>query len=68
MLECLRDFLTANQIAFASLFNSRLTVEHFSSCSPMTSTCAATGCPRRKSCWRSNNFLLERAGAGARTV
>src|SRR6201994_5074001 len=29
MLECLRDFLTAQQIAFASLFNSRLTVEQF---------------------------------------
>ena len=27
MLECLRDFLNAQQIAFASLFNSRLTVE-----------------------------------------
>ena len=29
MLECLRDFLTAQQIAFASLFNSRLTSEQF---------------------------------------
>lgn len=29
MLECLRDFLTAQQISFASLFNSRLTVEQF---------------------------------------
>ena len=29
MLECLRDFLNAQQIAFASLFNSRLTVEQF---------------------------------------
>src|SRR4029434_743551 len=26
MLECLRDFLSAQQIAFAALFNSRLTV------------------------------------------
>ena len=29
MLECLRDFLSAQQIAFASMFNSRLTVEQF---------------------------------------
>jgi len=29
MLECLRDFLNSQQIAFASLFNSRLTVEQF---------------------------------------
>src|ERR1035441_7229040 len=30
MLECLRDFLNAQQTAFASLFNSRLTVEQVS--------------------------------------
>ena len=29
MLECLRDFLNAQQIAFASLFNSRLTPPQF---------------------------------------
>src|SRR5499427_1540409 len=29
MLECLRDFLDAQRIVFASLFNSRLTVEQF---------------------------------------
>src|ERR1043166_8149699 len=29
MLECLRDFLSSQHIAFASLFNSRLTVEQF---------------------------------------
>ena len=29
MLECLRDFLHSQQIEFASLFNSRLTVEQF---------------------------------------
>ena len=29
MLECLRDFLAGQQISFASLFNSRLTVEQF---------------------------------------
>src|SRR5260370_41564505 len=29
MLECLRDFLNAHQIAYACLFNSRLTVDQF---------------------------------------
>ena len=29
MLECLRDFMSAQHITFASLFNSRLTVEQF---------------------------------------
>src|SRR5438132_6391366 len=29
MLECLRDFLYSQQVAFASLFNSRLSVEQF---------------------------------------
>ena len=29
MLECLREFLNSQQIAFASLFNSRLTVDQF---------------------------------------
>src|ERR1700687_5511395 len=29
MLECLRDFLHSQQVAYASLFNSRLTVEQF---------------------------------------
>ena len=50
MLECLRDFLDAQQIAFASLFNSRLTVEQFSKCWPTISTCAATALRRPKYC------------------
>src|SRR3954467_12515489 len=29
MLECLRDFLSGQQITYASLFNSRLTVQQF---------------------------------------
>src|SRR5437762_7449601 len=29
MLECLRDFLNAQQIVFAYIFNSQLTVEQF---------------------------------------
>jgi len=52
MLECLRDFLNSQQIAFASLFNSRLTVEQFSSCWPTIWTCAATASPRPKCCFR----------------
>ncbi len=29
MLECLRDFLSSQQITYASLFNSRLNVQQF---------------------------------------
>ena len=52
MLECLRDFLNAQQIAFASLFNSRLTWNSFSNSWLTISISAATGSPRPKCCSR----------------
>ena len=52
MLECLRDFLHSQQMAFASLFNSRLTVSSSSSCWHTIWICDATGTPRPKYCWR----------------
>jgi len=68
MLECLRDFLRAQQIAFASLFNSRLTVEQFSSCSLTIWICAVTAIRRPRCCSGLNSFLLERAFGGRATV
>ena len=68
MLECLRDFLSAQQITFASLFNSRLTVEQFFElvaydldlrCSPRSKTEVLLSL---------NHTLLERAGGGRTTV
>jgi len=68
MLECLRDFLASNQIAFASLFNSRLTVEQFFE---MLSYDLDLRCNRQSKTevlLALNNLLLERAGAGRSTV
>jgi general secretion pathway protein A len=68
MLECLRDFLHAQQIAFASLFNSRLTVEQFFE---LLAYDLELGCNRHSKTevlLSLNNMLLERAGVGRTTV
>ncbi|HWC99587.1 MAG TPA: AAA family ATPase [Candidatus Sulfopaludibacter sp.] len=68
MLECLRDFLNSQQIAFASLFNSRLTVEQFFE---MLSYDLELRCNHRSKTevlLSLNNMLMERAGAGRTTV
>ena len=68
MLECLRDFLNSQQISFASLFNSRLTVEQFFE---MLSYDLDLRCNRRSKTEvliTLNNTLLERASSGRTTV
>lgn len=68
MLECLRDFLNAQQIVFASLFNSRLTVEQFFE---LLAYDLDLRCDRRSKTevlLGLNNLLLERAAAGRTTV
>ena len=68
MLECLRDFLNSQQIAFASLFNSRLTVEQFFE---MLAYDLELRCNRRfedRGPALAEQMLLERAGAGRTTV
>jgi general secretion pathway protein A len=68
MLECLRDFLNSQQISFASLFNSRLTVEQFFE---MLSYDLDLRCNRHSKTEvliTLNNTLLERASAGRTTV
>jgi len=68
MLECLRDFLNSQQIAFASLFNSRLTVEQFFE---MLSYDLDLRCNRHSKTevlLGLNNFLLERTAGGRTTV
>src|SRR5581483_8802855 len=64
----LRDFLNSQQIAFASLFNSRLTVEQFFE---MLSYDLDLRCNRHSKTevlLSLNNMLLERAAAGRTTV
>ncbi|HXS96673.1 MAG TPA: AAA family ATPase [Candidatus Limnocylindrales bacterium] len=68
MLECLRDFLSSQQIAFASLFNSRLTVDQFFE---MLSYDLDLRCNRHSKTevlLALNNMLLERASGGRTTV
>jgi general secretion pathway protein A len=68
MLECLRDFLTSNQIAFASLFNSRLTVDQFFELLSYDLDLRCNRQSKTEVLLALNNILLERAGAGRSTV
>ena len=68
MLECLRDFLSAQQIAFASLFNSRLTVEQFFEMLAYDFDLRCNRLSKTEVLLRLNNLLLERASAGRTTV
>src|SRR3984893_8226551 len=68
MLECLRDFLNSQQIAFASLFNSRLTVEQFFEMLAYDFDLRCNRLSKTEVLLSLNNMLLERAGAGRNTV
>jgi general secretion pathway protein A len=68
MLECLRDFLQAQQIAFASLFNSRLTVEQFFELLSYDLDLRCNRHSKTEVLLSLNNFLLERMAAGRTTV
>jgi general secretion pathway protein A len=68
MLECLRDFLHAQQIAFASLFNSRLTVEQFFEMLSYDLDLRCNRLSKTEVLLSLNNMLLERAAAGRTTV
>src|ERR1700731_969783 len=68
MLECLRDFLTSQQVAFASLFNSRLTVEQFFEMLASALDLRCNRLSKTEVLLSLNNMLLERAAAGRTTV
>ncbi len=68
MLECLRDFLYAQQIAFASLFNSRLTVEQFFEMLSYDLDLRCNRLSKTEVLLALNSMLLERANAGRTTV
>ncbi len=68
MLECLRDFLNSQQIAFASLFNSRLTVEQFFEMLAYDLDLRCNRLSKTEVLLSLNNLLLERAAAGRTTV
>jgi general secretion pathway protein A len=68
MLECLRDFLTAQQITFASMFNSRLSVEQFFELLSYDLDLRCNHLSKTEVLLSLNNMLLERAGLGRTTV
>jgi general secretion pathway protein A len=68
MLECLRDFLNSQQIAFASLFNSRLTVEQFFEMLAYDLDLRCNKLSKTEVLLSLNNLLLERATASRTTV
>jgi general secretion pathway protein A len=68
MLECLRDFLTSQHIAFASLSNSRLTVEQFFELLAYDLDLRCNRLSKTEVLLSLNHMLIERATAGSTTV
>ena len=68
MLECLRDFLHAQLIAFASFFNSRLTVEQFFELLAYDLDLRCNRLSKTEVLLALNSMLIERASAGRTTV
>jgi general secretion pathway protein A len=68
MLECLRDFLNAQQIAFGSFFNSRLSVEQFFELLAYDFDLRVDRHSKTEVLLALNHMLLERAAAGRTTV
>jgi len=68
MLECLRDFLGSQQITFASLFNSRLTVEQFFEMVAYDFGLRCTRTSKTEVLFALNEMIIERANQGRTTV
>jgi general secretion pathway protein A len=68
MLECLRDFLASQQVAYASLFNSRLTPEQFFEMVAYDFDLRCSRTSKTEVLFALNQMLLERANVGRNTV
>jgi len=68
MLECLRDFLDAQHIAFATLFNSRLTVEQFFQMLAYDLDLSCDRNSKSEVLFALNSFLLQQAEQGKTAV
>jgi general secretion pathway protein A len=68
MLECLRDYLYSEQIAYASLFNSRLTVEQFLEMLAYDFDLRCNRHSKTEVLLALNGMLLERASRNIATV
>src|ERR1051325_9369167 len=68
MLECLRDFLASQQVAFASIFNSRLTPEQFFEMVAYDFDLRCNRLSKTEVLFGLNQMLIERANIGRNTV
>jgi len=68
MLECLRDFLSSQQVTYASLFNSRLTVEQFFEMIAYDFGLRCTRTSKTEVLFALNDMIIERANLGRTTV
>src|ERR1700729_3160890 len=68
MLECLRDFLGSQQMTYASLFNSRLTVQQFFEMVAYDFGLRCTRTSKTEVLFALNEMILERANLGRTTV
>jgi general secretion pathway protein A len=68
MLECLRDFLASQQVAYASIFNSRLTPEQFFEMMAYDFDLRCERTSKTEVLFSLNQMLLERANQGRNTV
>ncbi|HWB98476.1 MAG TPA: AAA family ATPase [Bryobacteraceae bacterium] len=68
MLECLRDFLSGQDILYASIFNSRLTVEQFFETVAYDFELRCNKSSKTEVLFALNEMLIERANRNVTTV
>jgi general secretion pathway protein A len=68
MLECLRDFLASQQVAYASIFNSRLTPEQFFEMMAYDFDLRCNRTSKTEVLFSLNQMLIDRANMGRNTV
>jgi general secretion pathway protein A len=68
MLECLRDFLASQQVAFATIFNSRLTPEQFFEMMAYDFDLRCERTSKTEVLFALNQMLIERSNQGRNTV
>jgi len=68
MLECLRDFLASQQVAYASIFNSRLTPEQFFEMIAYDFDLRCSRASKTEVLFALNQMLIDRSNMGRNTV
>ncbi|HTT65502.1 MAG TPA: AAA family ATPase [Bryobacteraceae bacterium] len=68
MLECLRDFLSSQQVTYASLFNSRLNVQQFFEMVAYDFGLRCERTSKTEVLFALNEMILERANVGRTTA